>query len=504
MLQADDFLHGYKIISYLGSGKSADSYLVQKHERLFVLKKMHLKPFVNGHTFTIKDELNSYNTLRKLGLNMPKLIGYDEDEQYLIKAYIEGVDLASMIKDGNIPISLYLAFHMTIVNIEQSGYTIDYFPTNFIIKDDKLYYVDYEINPYDETWNYKNWGVHFWFNTKGFIHYFPNHNMDYLTDPNHPGHPIKSLTKDDVDQFYHQIDAYGFRHLCMTLDLDIQSLVIVQKQHGMAATSFEIKDDSKRFFAKFYPLTSNLESIKSEIKASTDPICHSPKLTYSDLTCHHHHYYVLVFEYIEGEVLMDYYIKASSDEQSKLAHTFTQTMIDIHSYKSVGLTYDFILDEMAEIKQISHNKQIKGLDKVFEYLDKNKAKVSQYPLSRLHGDYHPWNIMIANENLYVIDWMYKTGDFRFDVYWTYTLLLRSNFSDLAKEFLCFYEQKVPTVKNDQSYFLLLSSTRWLVNVLSSLKDKSIEQAQLEMFNHLIKSYITQVKHELHINIDIEF
>ncbi|MFA5471514.1 MAG: aminoglycoside phosphotransferase family protein [Acholeplasmataceae bacterium] len=504
MLQANDFLHGYKIISYLGSGKSADSYLVQKHERLFVLKKMHLRPFLNGHTFTIKDELSSYDTLLKLGLNIPKLISYDEGEQYLIKAYVEGADLASMIKDNNIPINLYMAFHMTISNIEKSGYTIDYFPTNFIVKDHKLYYVDYEINPYDEVWNFKNWGVHFWFNTKGFNHYFPDHNMEYLTDPNHPGHPIKSLTKASVENFYHLMDTYGFLHLCHTLNLDIKNLVIHQKQHGMAATSFEIKDDLKRYFVKFYPTSSNLESIKSEIKASSDPVSLSPKLVYSDLTLKKHQYYVLVFEYIEGEVLMDYYTKASLDEQHKLVQTFTKTLIHIHSHKSRGLTYDFISDEMNQIKQIAQNNQITGLQKVFEYLDNHKQKVSQYPLTRLHGDYHPWNIMISNEKLYVIDWMYKTGDFRFDVYWTYTLLLRSNFSELAHDFLNLYQQIIPDVKNDQSYFILLSSTRWLVNVLSSLSDKSIEQDQLGMFKYFIDAYITQVSNELHIKLTIDF
>lgn len=36
---------------------------------------------------------------------------------------------------------------------------IDYFQTNFIVKDEVLWYIDYECNEYMEQWNFENWGI---------------------------------------------------------------------------------------------------------------------------------------------------------------------------------------------------------------------------------------------------------------------------------------------------------------------------------------------------------
>ena len=48
---------------------------------------------------------------------------------------------------------------------------IDYFPTNFIVKDEVLWYIDYECNEYMEQWNFENWGIEYWSKTKDFREY---------------------------------------------------------------------------------------------------------------------------------------------------------------------------------------------------------------------------------------------------------------------------------------------------------------------------------------------
>lgn len=504
MLNLNETYQGYNIIEYLGGGKAADSYLVKKNEHYYVLKKMHLKPFINGHIFRVKDELESYNKLISLGLNMPELIDYDENNQYLIKAYIEGKNLAYLIKDNQIPVMLYHAFYIIIEKLESLGYTIDYFPTNFIVNENKLFYVDYEINPYQEMWDYKNWGVHFWFNTEGFKLYFPNQNMEKLSDPNTPELPIKEMTAPKVNQLYHDINAYNFSNLAKKLKLDTNTIVINQKQHGMAATSFEIKDDHQCYFVKYYPLTSKLDDIKSEIQAASNTNTTLPKLVHYDLSCKHHQFYVLVFEYIDGFVLMDLYDNASPSLKKELTTKFTKTLIDIHAQKTTGSSVDFISVELKEIRDIISISGIKGLDQVISYLENHKTKIHSYQLSRLHGDYHPWNIMIEKNQLYVIDWKYKIGDFRYDVYWTYTLLIRSGFENLAKQFLYQYQGFIPHVLNDQNYFMILASTRWLVNVILSINQREIEENQIEMFSSFIEAYSDLVSQLLKISITIKY
>ena len=50
-----------------------------------------------------------------------------------------------------------------------------YFPTNFVVQDDLLYYVDYECNHYMDEWNLENWGIKYWSRTPEFEEYLQTH-----------------------------------------------------------------------------------------------------------------------------------------------------------------------------------------------------------------------------------------------------------------------------------------------------------------------------------------
>ena len=52
---------------------------------------------------------------------------------------------------------------------------IDYFPTNFVLQDKILYYIDYECNDYMEEWNFENWGIKYWSKTPEFLQYVSEH-----------------------------------------------------------------------------------------------------------------------------------------------------------------------------------------------------------------------------------------------------------------------------------------------------------------------------------------
>jgi TP53 regulating kinase and related kinases len=190
---------GYTYIGHLGKGKSAHSYLVQKNGRFYVYKKMHMKPYLNGHTFVVEDEIRAYEKLRMFDLLLPKLVDYDLERQYLIKDYIKGDTLARLIADGKIRRDLYRRFLPTIDAIEEAGFTIDYFPTNFVVSGQKMIYVDYEINPFEKAWSFREWGIYFWFNQPGFKRYLDqdyDHSLLVRDD-----RPIEAMTQEDVSRF---------------------------------------------------------------------------------------------------------------------------------------------------------------------------------------------------------------------------------------------------------------------------------------------------------------
>lgn len=57
----------------------------------------------------------------------------------------------------------------------EAGLNIDYFPTNFILRGDALFYVDYECNDYMDEWNFENWGITYWSKTPQFLEYADAH-----------------------------------------------------------------------------------------------------------------------------------------------------------------------------------------------------------------------------------------------------------------------------------------------------------------------------------------
>lgn len=194
---------GYAHIRHLGRGKSAHSHLVEKNGRFYVYKKMHLKPYLNGHTFVVEDEIKAYEKLRTFDLSIPELIDYDLAKQYLIKDFVAGDTLARMIADGNIPRDLYRRFLPTIDAIEKAGHTIDYFPTNFVLFGQKMFYVDYEINPFEKAWSFREWGIYFWFNQQGFKRYLDqDHDHSLLVRDDRP---IEAMTEKDVSLFWESL-----------------------------------------------------------------------------------------------------------------------------------------------------------------------------------------------------------------------------------------------------------------------------------------------------------
>ena len=43
-----------------------------------------------------------------------------------------------------------------------AGLNIDYYPTNFVVQEGLVWYVDYECNDYSEQWDFEHWGIQYW------------------------------------------------------------------------------------------------------------------------------------------------------------------------------------------------------------------------------------------------------------------------------------------------------------------------------------------------------
>ena len=166
----------YRVLKLLGKGKGGYSYLVHKDGRQFVLKQIHHEP-CSYYQFgnKLEAELRDYNTLRRVGIRMPVLYETDVENERILKEYIEGDTVFDLVKkDGVLPEYLRQVREMCRA-LYAANLNIDYFPTNFVVRNGELYYIDYECNAYMEEWDFEHWGIRYWSQTPEFLQYLKEH-----------------------------------------------------------------------------------------------------------------------------------------------------------------------------------------------------------------------------------------------------------------------------------------------------------------------------------------
>lgn len=168
----------YHIVTLLGHGKGGYSYLVRRDGLEYVLKQIHHEP-CSYYTFgnKIQSEWEDYHKLTAAGILMPQLLEIDWENERILKEYIPGTTIFRLVQQGGMQPAYFDQVRRMARQAEQQGLNIDYFPTNFVVCQDVLYYIDYECNAYDPKWNFENWGNDYWWQSPAFIDYV-NQNPD--------------------------------------------------------------------------------------------------------------------------------------------------------------------------------------------------------------------------------------------------------------------------------------------------------------------------------------
>lgn len=166
------------VIKLLGKGKGGYSYLVSDNQQLYVLKQIHHEPceyYKFGNK--LEAEINDYKKLKSIGINIPLMIDVDIENERILKEYIDGETIFDLVLQDKIK-SDYLEQVKEMCKLLYPANTnIDYFPTNFVVQNDKLFYIDFECNNYMDEWNFENWGIKYWSKTEEFLKYIENKNF---------------------------------------------------------------------------------------------------------------------------------------------------------------------------------------------------------------------------------------------------------------------------------------------------------------------------------------
>ena len=157
----------YKVMKLLAKGKGGYSYLVTDGKANYVLKQIHHEP-CDYYQFgnKIEAEMNDYKRLKNIGIKMPEMLDVDIEQERILKEYIEGDTIFELVQQDKMQESYFVQMKEMCALLYPAQTNIDYFPTNFVVQNGEMFYIDFECNHYMDEWNFENWGIKYWIKDK--------------------------------------------------------------------------------------------------------------------------------------------------------------------------------------------------------------------------------------------------------------------------------------------------------------------------------------------------
>ena len=157
----------YSLKNKIGFDEDKASYLVTNEGEDYLLEE-----YLDSELL----EMYVENTCDLVASQIPmlNLIELDAYQKMLVKEYKEGKSLYYMILDGE-DISNYIEqIKVMAEEMKKEDLALDFFPTNFIVVDNKVYYTSFEIFELDENTSLEN-NMKFFSKTKEFDDYVKHH-----------------------------------------------------------------------------------------------------------------------------------------------------------------------------------------------------------------------------------------------------------------------------------------------------------------------------------------
>ena len=163
----------FQVLKLLGKGKGGYSWLVTDGKQEFVLKQIHHEP-CSYYTFgdKIASEIRDYKRLKEIDIPMPQMLDVDTEAERILKEYIQGDTVDRLVLEDRMEEDYYHQVRAMCQKLYAANTNIDYYPTNFVVQNGVLYYIDFECNDYMEQWDFEHWGNQYWWKSPEFLKAF--------------------------------------------------------------------------------------------------------------------------------------------------------------------------------------------------------------------------------------------------------------------------------------------------------------------------------------------
>ena len=179
----------------------------------------------------------------------------------------------------------------------------------------------------------------------------------------------------------------------------------------------------------------------------------------------------IIMEYVKGETLGDLMLK--DQEQAEYYMKISVDMqLEIHSIipDAIEPMYDKLYRQIETVNKLDKRQKSYLLKKLESFTYENRL---------CHGDFHLFNLIMADNQVVVIDWVdSSSGDIRADIYRTY--LLYSQFSsELADMYLRLYCEKSGLLRSEVFQWAPIIAGARLSESVSSENSERL----MEIINH---------------------
>lgn len=144
----------YTIIRVLKEHPDYYMYICTRNNKMHTIREYKSKE-------RYMEEVENIRLLNKMDINVPELEAVNENEKIIIREYLPGLSVCDLLMKGELDWSHLQLIRTMALRFEDCGLSLDYFPTNFIICENDVFYTGAKVYLKNDDNGFDNVGAKF-------------------------------------------------------------------------------------------------------------------------------------------------------------------------------------------------------------------------------------------------------------------------------------------------------------------------------------------------------